>query len=501
MTSTLSPSGIKVKIFPYEDFQGIDASRDKFALDTGQQQHLLTIENGFADHRGVIVRDGGASKWVEGNNALIQHINFFGRELAAWAQKDGGGISLVSSRDHKAEEVYPRNAIVSSTVFGRRLLFCSRGQLIYQYDGLKWEQNKSQTKPKPAYMTAIQRRLATAGYQGFGTEIHFSRVDDPSIFPDDEEPNSTNVLKASKLDIGNVIGTADEIRGLGVFDNSRLAVFTHDRTLVYMIDPDYTRWAIDPNANIRVGTISHNTICQAGADLLFCSRDGVHSIRRSDNNGVTIYSVPLSHKVDLLYRKLLRQVDDPELISAVYDQDNGQYHIFFPHPGDILATRLTLTINPIAGGEHKWSTGTFLNARCGAFLGGILLYGTSGGVYRIYDHEEIDGVDVVPKMTVVTPVLWQGALNDKKESVSFILQASGQTEMLVEAFDERGRAMSSYVINVDDTAADDNFPDVPLSRQYERKFEHNYRGLQFRITAQGTGTVRIIGFAVTVRRQ
>jgi hypothetical protein len=40
---------------------------------------------------------------------------------------------------------------------------------------------------------------------------------------------------------------------------------------------------------------------------------------------------------------------------------------------------------------------------------------------------------------------------------------------------------------------------VPLNKQYERKFEHRYRGVKFRFTVKGSGLVRIVGFAVIVR--
>ena len=49
-------------------------------------------------------------------------------------------------------------------------------------------------------------------------------------------------------------------------------------------------------------------------------------------------------------------------------------------------------------------------------------------------------------MVVTTPILWQGAINDIKESYSFILQATGKGELQVEAFDERGRVSVFYAI-------------------------------------------------------
>ena len=495
MSTTYAPSGVQIKVYPYEDFQGIDASRDKSALDTGQKQHLINIVNGYADWRGSIVRDAGSSQRTEGDK-LIKHVNFFGRDLLCWAQVDGGGTTLKSERDHTALEVYPISAVVTSTLFNDRVVMMARDYSPYIYDGLKWDKVEPKSDPRPAFAVSIQRRLAIAGSPQNRTRIDLSRVDE-FIFTDDEDPAATQVTKAADIDVGNIIGTADEIKGLGVFENNQLAVFTNDQTLVYAIHPDYTKWTIVDKANVKVGTISHNTICQAGSDLLFCSRDGVHSLRRSETNGVTISSIPFSNKIDLLYREYLALVSDKEKISAYFDQDEGQYHIYFPI-SDKLSKRLTLTLNPMQGGESKWSTGDFLNAHCGASLGGVSVIGTPGGVWEQQKIEDV--TQFSPEMQVTTPILWQGAINDIKESYSFILQATGKGELQVEAFDERGRYLSALQFLIEEDGVDDKFPDVPLSRQYERKFEHRYRGVQFRFTTRGKGLLKIIGFAVTVRQ-
>lgn len=495
MSTTYAPSGVNIKVYPYEDFQGIDASRDKGALDTGQKQHMIEIRDGFADWRGALVRDPGAIPRTDGNK-YIKRVDFFGRDLAVWAQIDGGGTTLKSERDHKVEEVYPRNAVVTSTVYDNKVVFASRDYPMYEYDGFVWRNVEANSDPRPAYIASIQRRLAIAGMPGKRTIIDFSRVDESGVFTDDEDDAAAQVTKAADIDIGNIIGTADEIKGLGVFENSRLAVFTNDQTLVYQLHPDFTQWQIDDKANIKVGTISHNTICQANTDLIFCSRDGVHSLRRSETNGITIYTIPMSNKIDLIYRELLRQVDDLEKITAFYDQDEGQYHIFFPISTQITK-RLTLSLNPVQGGESKWSSGEFLNATCGAQLGGQVLYGTPGGIWERQDIEE--EVEFSPEMVVHTPILWQGAINDIKESYSFILQATGKGELQVEAFDERGRYLTSMQFLIEDGGAVNKFPDVPLSRQYERKFEHRYRGVQFKLSTRGKGLLKIIGFAVTIR--
>lgn len=495
MSTAYAPSGVKVKVYPYEDFQGIDASRDKAALDTGQKQHMIEISNGFADWRGSIVRDAGAKQRTSGDRR-IKHTTFYGRDRIVWCQVDGGGLTLKSDEDHIVEEVYPRINTVASCMFNNQVIFFSRDQTPYRYDGQRFFPIEPRSQPKAAFGVAIQRRLAVAGAPDKRTTIDITRVDEFNIFPADEDVSSTSVLKAADIDISNIIGTADEIKGLGAFENNRLAVFTNDQTLVYTLHPDYTQWSIDDKANIKVGCISHNTISNAGSDLMFCSRDGVHSLRRSDTNGITIFSIPMSNKIDLTYRALVKQVANPEEMSAFFDQDEGQYHVFFPI-SELLCTRLTLTLNPMSGGESKWSTGTFLNAMNGVQLGGVTLLGTPGGVWERARIEDV--TDFSPEMVVTTPILWQGAINDVKESYSFILQATGRGELQVEAFDERGRYLSAMQFLIEEDGADDKFPDVPLSRQYERKFEHRYRGVQFRFTTRGKGLLKIIGFAVTVR--
>ena len=495
MSTFYAPSGISVKPYPYEDFQGIDASRDKTALDTGQRQHMISIRDGFADWRGSIIRDPGAVI-RGGDNRLIQHVAFFGRDLAVWAQKDGGGVTLKSERDHEQSEVYPRESIITSTVFNHKVIFACRDHPMYQYDGFKWEKIFTGNDNRPAYIAPIQRRLATAGHPGKPGIVDLSRVDDESIFTADEDVGATAVTKASDIDVGNIIGTADEIRGISKFEANRMAVFTYDQTLIYIMHPDYTQWSIDDKSNVKVGTISHNSVAEAGGDLLFCSRDGVNSIRRSNANGVTLYSLPMSSKIDLTYRKLLRSVEDYESISSYYDPDNGQYHVFFPQ-SDLLTTRLTLTLSNSSETASKWSTASFLNARCGRHLGGVTVLGTPGGLWTRGQIE--DTPEVSPELEVVTPILWQGSVNDVKESHSFLLQATGTGTLQVEAFDERARPLSTMQFQIEDDGEDDNFYDVPLSRQYDRKFEHRYRGVQFKFTAKGSGLMKIIGFAVLVR--
>jgi len=501
MAGYKSPAGVQTKTFAYENFQGLDTSRDITSLDTGKAQHVVQINNAFSDWRGQMVREPDCVH--RDGTYPVTHVRYFSRDEVCYVERTDAGLNFRSERDHLLENVHPANALVSTTVFNQMVHIAARARPTYRYDGVSFERNQSPALNalQPAYLASVQRRLAVAGIPGRETQVHFSRVDQDEIFPDDEDDGSTNVLRAGFIDVANLLGTADQITGLGTFEQNRLVVFTADRAIMYRIDPDIDRWIIDENANINIGCASHNTISNAGTDLLFCSRSGIHSIRRSADNGILVYSYSMSDKVDLLYRELFDSVADPEEINAVFDQDTAQYHVYFPQPGGQLCRRLTLAMNP-EGQEPqpKFNTGTFLNARCGTFLNGRLVIGTSGGIYDVLKQGQTTTDSKTPDVEIVTPLLWHGSLTDYKETQAIILQAAGRGRVILEAQDDSGRDLGSLVIEVDDTPDDNYFADVPLSRQYDRMWQHRYRAAQYRIrTEGGGGLLRIIGFAVRVR--
>ena len=493
--SIYSPKGINAKIFPYQHFQGIDSSRDPAAMDTGDNLHLVSVKNGFCDWRGVINRDPSAER-REISEGVVSHVTFFGRNKTVFARRDEGGTSLCSDTNINVQDVYPRNAVITSTQFNLKTVVATAGYNMYAFDGYAWDAIDTVNAPKPAYAVTTNRRLAVAGIPGRETQVLFSRVDNFNIWPEDESTTSTEVTKAVYIDLNNYIGTADQIKGLATFENFKFVVFTNDRAWVYSLDADYTRWTLDDKSHVEVGVVSHNAITRAGQDTIFAARNGIYSLRRS-SNGLQIINVPLSSKIDLLYRSLVKNCPNPEEISAFYDVDNGQYNLYFPQT-DYVTTRLTMTVSPVQDEPSKFSVGNFLNSRCGASLGGVTVLGTPGGLYTQRNIE--DELELAPEMVVVTPILWQGQMTEQKQSVSFILQATGKGTITVEAFDEEGRALSDMTFDIEPEVTDGTFSDVPLVAQYDRKFEHIYRGVQFRFKTNGVGLLKIIGFAVQVRK-
>lgn len=487
---------------------GLDASRDRFSQDTGSKQHLIELNNCTCDWRGQIVLDPEAKERIN-EGEKVTHVRFYATDGVSYALQKGSGITLKSDIEgHEIVDAYPRDTVISSTVFNQRAIFLAQAEQPYKYDGAKWSAIASRhlNNAKPAFGCSVNRRVACAGIIGEPTKVILSRVDDEDVFPDDEPDGEQNVLRAGYIDISNLQGTANKVTGLSPFEQDRLAIFTEDKTFIYKIDPDITLWEVDDRANINVGCLSHNTIVRAGVDVLFCSRSGVHSVRRSQDNGILVYSLNLSDKVEKIYRKLVKSVgkNNYAKISAVFDLDEDQYHIFFPKENTSLVTRLTLSLNMEQGETvPKWSTSTFLNASCGDFMSGQLVLGTPGGIYDMKDITT--GAGVSPTGTVLTPVLWHGSIIEIKETEQLILQASGKGNIIIEAFDtDTGLKFFSDKVQIepieDETQDDNMLPSMPLTKWYERPFKHRYRGVQFKFTIEGTGEIIITGFAVKIRR-
>jgi hypothetical protein len=488
----------------YETFAGLDTSRDATSLDTGRNQHLAKLENATCDWRGQIVRDPAAHH--QSGEQMVHHVAFYETGRVVYVEQDGAGVNLRSDTGQTLIDAYPRDVAVSSRVFSRQVHFASRGSLMRYWDGASFQTNRSPAAAllRPSFMATVQRRLAVAGIPAAPTEVHISRVDNAQVFPGDEPDGELSVLRAGIIDVGNIIGTADKITGLAAYEQTRLVIFTADRAVVYEIDPDIDQWQLDASTNIRIGCVAHGTIANAGTDLLFCSRAGIHTIQRSEQNGILVDSLTLSDKVDLLYKRLYQSVEDPTHISAVWDADRGQYHVFFPQAGGQLCTRLTLALNPQGGDEGggpAFSTGTFLNARCGAFLGGELVVGTPGGVWRIIPQEaEMPEGAVSPEMEVLTPLLWHGSLTSPKQTHSLTIQAAGRGVLEISAEDRHGQVLGSMRLEIDANSDDSDLTEVPLSEQYERQWQHRYVAARYRFKLlKSEGLVRLIGFAIKTR--
>lgn len=482
----------------YGSFGGLDTSRDIANMDTKRELCFSTLDNGYVDWRSQVVRDPTLRLRLPA--ARVRHLRYFEDDKFVWAQQDDSEkYSFGSTNNHYLTDVYPASSVVSSVVFNRSVFLMAAGQHVFAYNGGVYRKAESLSNLRHAFGASVSRRLCVAGMPTAQTRIDISRVDSET-FAYQEQQTDTSVLRAGFIDIKNMLSNNETITGLSQFEQDRLAVFTQGRTIIFKIDPDQTQWQLDERANIKIGCISHNTICQAGTDLLFCSRSGVHSVQRTSEAGILIYSRSMSDRIDQLYRRLLKTVSDPASVTAVFDQDEARYRVFFPSPSGLSSHCLSLSINP-EGGEPTptWSTSSFLNATCGDSMNGRLALGGPDGVYEVNKIE--DTGELTPAMTIQTPYLWHGNTLDKKDTHSLIIQASGSGTIEIEATNDSGNMIFARTVEVEGDDNDDSFTDVPIFREYDIPFQHSYRGVRFKFVCKGNGLFRLFGFAVTFRNQ
>lgn len=499
MTSPLRAPAGKVGLRPtsYEAFGGLDTSRPAVNMDTPRNLHFTTFKNGYIDWRGQVITDPPVKRRTQAPRTRV--VRFFAdNEFCTVTEDQSGFYNLGSSRGHVLNGAFPRTDVPSTAVFNRQVHFLARGRTPYFYDGSIFRPHTLGIgRLGAAFGATVARRLALAGMPNALTRVEISRVDQTTLSTD-EQKGEVNVLRGGFIDVANLLGRNDRVTGLGSFEQDRLVIFSQDSALLYRIDPNIDNWAIDERANIKVGCISHNSIVSAGVDVIFAARSGVHNIQRSPDNGILVYSRTLTDKIETLYRSLVRGMEDPENISAVFDQDDGRYYLFFPQPNGIFSNWLSLSLNPEEGQVRpSWSAGTTLNATCGDFLGGRLVLGCADGAYEVVKFD--DPSAIYPVTEVVTPYLWHSNILETKESHSLILQAAGQGSIDIEAYNDTEKLIWSRTVEVDGQDNDNLFEDVPLFQSYDMPFQHRYRGVRLRFNIRSAGTIRLFGFAITYR--
>jgi predicted Fe-Mo cluster-binding NifX family protein len=498
------------RVAAYENFTGLDTTRSRLARDNGSSQSLDTLSGGYADEYGQIIRESGFTrlKMIDKseNYDEITHITLFNAAdlEASWVYKTRLGLGLRSTRLHETDEVWPSNAVVSSTVFNGIQLFVARALQPYTYDQFRFEptsEGSNLTAYTPAFCTTVQNRVIIAGIPYRPTEIHFSRTNELVFYDAEIDQDSEAVTRPGFIDIQNLIPRAENITGLAQFEISRLAIFTENRMIMYQTDPDIEKWTIDASANVNVGCLSHNTIVSAGTDVIFCSRNGIHSISRSRQNGIMVFSTSLSDRVQRLYKQLVRSVDDPQKISAVWDQDNSHYHVFFPNETTGLTQRLTLSLNPSNERTNpKFSLTQFLNGCCGYALSDKVVIGTIDGPY-VVDTEESETSEEQAPLKFSTPLLFHGSITNQKMTRAITIQAAGKGHMRVTAFNQDDKEIWSDSFWVENSGDDGIIADVPLFDQFERPFEAQYRAVRFEFeVTEGQGEFFFSGFGIHVKR-
>lgn len=498
MRQSNSPPGIKIKPYVYEQFVGLNTERHHSALDTGKNQYLAGLRDAFCDRQGQIVREPSA-RWLE-SDEYISNVWQISGDSYVYAEHLSGGVTLRSNAGHLREEAFAVGSVMSGAIFSRNLYIASFGQPVKYYDGSLFRELGApslQTDP-PAFLTSVNRRIACAGMARYPMRVWLSRVDMDDVFPNDEDPNDTNVLRAGSIDISNMSNSGDVITGIAGFEWNRLAIFTNNQTLLYQVDPNVENWSIQDQTAIDVGCVSHNTIVNSGSELLFCSSEGVHALRRSRYNNISVYSINLSDDVLMLYRELYETVSAKQRINAAWDSETRRLHIFFPY-SRIESHRLSVYVPKEDDEIPRWSYGRYLNATCAFNLADRFLIGTPGGVFERYKVGQVATFGVDLTMEIVTPMFWLGSMSRNKTVYSLLVHCVGTGQLTITVMDDQDAVVATEVVEIDDNRVGDKLPGIPLMHQFERKLDRSLLGMQLKLESTGTDLLRINGLAVNIR--
>lgn len=499
MSSINSPRAVKEKPLPYEKFIGLETMRDSSNQDTGTKQPLLRLSNGYVDGLGQVIRMPGMDRVHSAVNVI--ETRHFSLDDLTWIEQANGGTILRSSSGRVAPTLWDSSAIPTVASFAGNLYYFSQAQPVWRYSGANFsiDQGPLTNRLRPSFGCTVQSRLVVGGLPYAPGVIDISRVNDPSYFADDEKSDEESVNRAGKIDIWSVIGKRETITGITAFETNKLVIFTASRGLIYRISTDIDQWAIEDRTSITNGCISHRTVVEAGQDIIYCSRTGVYTVARSRDNGTMVASASLSDNISLLYKKLLRTVPDPRLISAVWDADASQYHIFFPQTQE-RSFRLTMTVdptNPLA--TARWSLSELeMSPICGDFFEGNLVFGSFEGLYQVGQVDE-DTQEFFNPLVFETPTLYLGSFVDSKDISGLLISASGNAVLLIEMIDNASnRVVWSRKVEINEDAIPGSFFGTPLSQH--RRIPMNVRttACRFRFTAEGAGLFRLAGFAPIV---
>ena len=81
-----------------------------------------------------------------------------------------------------------------------------------------------------------------------------------------------------------------------------------------------------------IGIFGRNTAVNVGTDVFFCSRFGIHSLRRAAS-GLTLETIMLSREIQDAFQDAVGRcpaTGERQEPHAVWDGEIGQYHVFFP---------------------------------------------------------------------------------------------------------------------------------------------------------------------------
>jgi hypothetical protein len=184
--------------------------------------------------------------------------------------------------------------------------------------------------PRGGSAVVIQDRLVVADLIGSGlqntrrdTELHISalgRIDDWRT--NTSGGDTALATDGAVIDVRNQFQTRDRIVGLGVLEGDKLVVFGQNEILVYITDTDINKWILATDFRVNIGLFGRNTVVNVGQELLFCSKYGIHTLRRAAS-GLTLESKLISAQITPLFTQRVAECHPNTNVGRYNDEQTS----------------------------------------------------------------------------------------------------------------------------------------------------------------------------------
>ncbi len=479
------------KTIPYERFIGLDTVAQ---AENMSERYFVALKNAYVDFRGQIVKMGGSvSLSPIGRTVAVEH---FGREDAVFLVEAGGGTRLdaYSRTGLNFPNAFTGSPVIDFTQFVGAIFCATAGQNPLVYNGAAFA--VSTVTPQGGANATLFKRMCVADVPGHETEVYVSKLD-----LNDYVVVGSGADDAAVINIRNELTAKDQIKGLGVVEGDKLAIFCENEVLMYKADADIANWEIVRDFRIPFGVFGRKTIKPVGTDLFFCSRVGLHSLRRAIS-GITLETITLSSAVHGLFEDLVDAVPAGKEPAAVWNANIGQYSIFFPTSTDGVTRKLAYTYEPGVGkgGHRSWSySNDNTNIDASFFASQELVASLDATVGLAETEHDWDDVTQPVDMQVLTPILWQGAPDRIKQYHRFLLRVAGTAELTIKFYNEMGTLLQTDTVQPNPpTTFDPAIPFVAPHRPVILGCRHRARGLQVEFICEGNGSLKILDFALEV---
>ena len=567
------------KLFSYNRFIGLDTVTSPSNM---SERFLATLKGGYVDFRGQIIRGpmleyaldqaSTPKHYIDEEHYNIKHYgaNDFcryvfdrpiGNPQVGVDIKSSGISASGTSNSYTTTSAFIQSNYAISPLslvnFDQKQFAFMSGHDPYHYDGTTFTNtatlvgNQYSTLgayPKGGMAVNILNRLVVAGLPGKETEIHVSVQDSFTDWrTNTSSGTSPNQTDGAIIDVKNQFTSKDTIQGLAVLEGDKLVVFGKNETLVYLVDTNINLWEIARDFRVPIGIFGRNTAVNVGTDLFFCSRFGIHSLKRAAS-GLTLETKTVTREIENFYQSLIENVPSKtggysnNIFSephAVWDGGIGQYRVFFPQNNSGTSHReIRFTYDPEAGrsGHLSFATSGTGNSdpdiTCGSYFArediGIghfppasLLLGARNGFGngRVFDGTPLPAATAtsVPDGSsnaffIKTPLLSQGSPDTYKHYKRLIIRAVGTTDFRVKIYDSENNLLQNTLVRPESAtfsttsgiSGDSTRPiDLPIphrSKSISISFEtgSENEGTGSGAGATGFGTLKILDFALVV---